>query len=96
MAVLEGRGYFVTNGPGGVLGSNELWSFDLFTGDHTLVGSLGPTITGDGLSGLAVPEPATLLLLGAAAPILLKRRRMSRCFLIGAVSRRPDVEKTKQ
>lgn len=68
MAVLEGTGHFSTSGPGGpdtetTPGSNELYSFDLFTGDHVLIGSFSPTITGDGIGGLAVPEPSTLVLL---------------------------------
>ncbi|NER00091.1 MAG: hypothetical protein F6K30_25905 [Cyanothece sp. SIO2G6] len=49
-----------------ISGSNELYSFDLFTGSNTLVGSFSPTITGGGISGIAqvkttVPEPASTL-----------------------------------
>ena len=57
MAVLDGTGYFATGGPV-VGGSNELYSFDLFTGQHTLVGGFGAPITGVGMSGLAAAEPS--------------------------------------
>jgi len=66
MTVLNGVGYYNTSGPGGssIPGSNNLYSFNLFTGASKLVGSLGPTITGTGISGLAaqVPEPSSLIL----------------------------------
>jgi hypothetical protein len=73
MTVLNGVGYFNTSGPSGASpGSNELYSFNLSTGAATLVGSLAPTIGGDGISGLAgtvttsgAPEPASLALLCA-------------------------------
>lgn len=75
MTVLNGRGYFATGGPGPPIpGSNELWSFDMFTGQQTLVGSFAPTITGVGISGLAaraVPEPGTLSLLGFGTACLV-------------------------
>lgn len=67
--------YFTTSGPGaGPAGSNELYTIDLFTGDHDLVGSLSPTITGVGISGLAVPEPATLMLLIMGGAAFWRRR----------------------
>jgi hypothetical protein len=51
--------FFSTSGPGGsISGSNSLYSFDPFTGSSTLVGSFAPTITGDGISGIALPAPA--------------------------------------
>jgi hypothetical protein len=54
MAVRGGRGYFSTSGPNLVpTGSHELWTFDLYTGAQALIGSLGPAITGDGISGLS-------------------------------------------
>jgi len=65
MTVLGGVGYFNTSGPGGSIpGSNELYSFNLFTGASTLVGSFAPTISGNGMSGLAarVPEPSSVIL----------------------------------
>lgn len=80
MTVLGQVGYFTTSGPGlPSPGSNSLYSFDLFTGEHTLIGSLGPSVTGTGISGLAVPEPATLafLILGSAF-VLVRRRSASR------------------
>ncbi|HNQ22235.1 MAG TPA: PEP-CTERM sorting domain-containing protein [Phycisphaerae bacterium] len=75
-------GYFVTGGPGAPnAGSNALYSFNVNTGEYLLIGSF-PTsngqhvIAGEGFSGLAfVPEPATLLLLVAATPLVLRRRR---------------------
>ncbi|MGB2984578.1 MAG: PEP-CTERM sorting domain-containing protein [Phycisphaerae bacterium] len=75
MAVLGDTAYFTTSGPGGPLaGSNELYSFDLLsTGNLTRVGSLSPTITGTGISGLAVPEPASLLLMILGGFVVLRR-----------------------
>jgi hypothetical protein len=72
MTVLGTTGYFSTSGPGGVApGSNSLFSFDLFSGTSTLVGTFAPTITDEGISGIAaepttasVPEPATFSVLG--------------------------------
>lgn len=67
--------YFTTGGPGaGPPGSNELYTIDLFTGDYDLIGSLSPTITGAGISGLAVPEPATLMLLIMGGAAFWRRR----------------------
>ncbi len=76
MALFEGSGYFVTGGPLAVNpGSNALYSFDAFTGDHFLVGSFEDLILGHGFSGLsAVPEPTTLTLLALAGAALLRRR----------------------
>lgn len=77
-AVGDDTAYFVTGGPGASLpGSNELWELDLLTGQHTPVGSLSPTITGSGLSGLAVPEPASLVLLIAGAFVVVRRRGLT-------------------
>ncbi len=72
MTTLGSTGYFNTSGPGGSApGSNQLFSFDLFTGAQSLIGSFSPTITGTGISGLAgsvstaaVPEPSSVILLG--------------------------------
>ncbi|MGB0714700.1 MAG: PEP-CTERM sorting domain-containing protein [Phycisphaerae bacterium] len=77
MAVLDGVGYFVTAGPDATVpGSNELYRFDLFTGQYESLGNFNGTISGTGLSGLAVvPEPTTALLLMAAVPAMLNRRR---------------------
>ncbi len=76
MAAAGDTGYFATSGPGTALpGSNELYSFDLFTGAHTLVGSFAPTISGTGISGLAIPEPATICLLGIGALSLIRGRK---------------------
>ena len=75
MTVAGDTVYFNTSGPGGASpGSNELYSVNLFSGEHTLVGSLSPTITGVGISGLAVPEPASLVLMLIGGVALLRRR----------------------
>ena len=47
MTTLGGQGYFATGGPE-TGGSNELWAFDLFTGEHSLVGGFSSTISGMG------------------------------------------------
>ena len=83
MTVLNGVGYFNTSGPiSSFPGSNELYSFDLFTGASTRIGSFAPTITGTGISGLAatIPEPSTLGLAfaGLAGGLLSLSRRTSR------------------
>ncbi|HEY4232373.1 MAG TPA: PEP-CTERM sorting domain-containing protein [Lacipirellulaceae bacterium] len=78
MASAGNSGYFATAGPSS--GSNQLYSFDLFTGASTLIGSFSPTITGSGISGLAlaVPEPSTIALCGlaglAVAGVVARRR----------------------
>lgn len=77
MALLDGRGYFVTAGPlAANPGSNALYSFDALTGEHVLIGSFEDVIVGSGFSGLSVvPEPATLTLLAIAGAALLCRKR---------------------
>lgn len=77
MAVWGETGYFATSGPDpDPNGSNELYAFDLFSGQHQLLGSFDGTITtGNGISGLAiVPEPASLLLVAAGGLVFLRRR----------------------
>lgn len=76
MTVFEGVGYFNTSGPkSSIPGSNELYSFDLDSGLVTLVGSYPDTFE-EGMSGLAaVPEPGTMLALGAGLAALAARRR---------------------
>lgn len=81
MAAVGNTGYFSTSGPGDVIpGSNNLYSFDLFTGAHTLVGSFAPAIENTGIGGLAIPEPSTLagMLLFSCAlaghPVVSRRR----------------------
>ena len=83
----DGKVFFSTSGPRGLNpGSNELWWYDPesyylgrvdgfpTSGGSTLNG--GPTISGVGISGLAVvPEPATLSLLLLGGLALLRRRR---------------------
>jgi hypothetical protein len=62
MTAIGSTGYFCTTGPNAPFdyaGSNELYSFDLFTGEQTLIGKL-PNNIPFGISGLAarpVPEP---------------------------------------
>lgn len=78
MTLLDGTGYFVTAGPNATnAGSNELWRFDPFTGEHFLVGDFDEVISGTGLSGLTiVPEPGSLaLLLVVSAAAICNRRR---------------------
>ncbi|MHC5110623.1 MAG: PEP-CTERM sorting domain-containing protein [Planctomycetota bacterium] len=77
MTVIDGVGYFATSGPGSVIpGSNELYSFDLFTGDYQLIGNFDGVIDGIGIGGLAVvPEPATMLLVLCGGVGMLRRRR---------------------
>jgi hypothetical protein len=52
MAQQNGTTFFSTGGPGAG-GSNELYTLDLFSGAASLVGSLSPTITVQGLAGIA-------------------------------------------
>ena len=52
MTIDNGVGYYVAAGPS-FGGSDDLYSFNLFTGASTLVGNLG--LMDDGLSGLAAP-----------------------------------------
>jgi hypothetical protein len=75
MTIVDGTAYFNTAGPAtSIPGSNELWSFDLFTGASARIGSFAPTITGTGISGLAaIPEPGCFAA-GAGAVLLLSRR----------------------
>jgi len=78
MTVLNGIGYYSTSGPGGTIpGSNMLYSFDLFSGASTPIGTFNGTITGTGISGLAapVPEPSTFALAALGAATLLAARR---------------------
>ena len=80
MAVVDGIGYFSTAGPTFPAGSNQLWRFDLFSGAHELVGSLEPTITGTGISGLtAVPEPGVASASLATFAYFALARRRTRC-----------------
>jgi len=76
MAAIGDSGYIAT---GNFNGSNSLFSFNLNSGAHTLIGSFSPTIAGVGISGLAlvVPEPASLTLAALAiVPLLMMRRRL--------------------
>ncbi len=79
MALGSDYGFFATGGPisdANAPGSNELYSFDPYTGVATKIGNFNSTIFSDGFAGLAVvPEPATLMLLGLGGLSLLRRRR---------------------
>jgi hypothetical protein len=76
----NGVGYYVTAGPAGS-GSDDLYSFNLFTGVSTLVGS--PGLSDTGLSGLAAPlstttpEPSTfaIFIVGFGSALMLKLRK---------------------
>jgi hypothetical protein len=80
MTVAGAMAWFSTAGPeSSTPGSNELYSFDLYTGEQTLVGGFSGSIGGAGISGLAVvPEPSTAMLVGLGFSILAVRRRRSR------------------
>ncbi|MFQ5592195.1 MAG: PEP-CTERM sorting domain-containing protein [Phycisphaerae bacterium] len=67
-------GYFST---AAATGTNALYSFDPYTGQHALIGEFDPNVIGGaGLGGLAfIPEPASSLLLAAGTLALLYRRR---------------------
>ncbi len=82
MALIGDEGYFVTAGPlAHSPGSNELWSFDPFTGEHTRIGDFDGVITGAGFSGLAiVPEPTTIGLLVVGFLSILRRRVKNRAI----------------
>ena len=77
MAAIGDSGYFSTSGPIVPGASNSLYSFNLNSGAHTLIGSFAPTISGFGIGGLAlVPEPASVTLAALAiVPLFLLRRR---------------------
>ena len=73
MAVQGGTAYFATYGPAsGTPGSNELWTVDLYTGAHALVGNFGPLPNGVGFGGIAEGEPSAFSLFcsgdGSGAP----------------------------
>jgi len=83
--IVGDSGFFDTSGPGGTIpGSNELYSFNPFSGDYQLIGSFSPTITDSGISGLAfrVPEPSPALFGALGALFLLLSRK--RCKTEGA------------
>ena len=78
MAAIGDSGYFAT---GNFNGSNSLYSFNLNSGAHALIGSFSPTIAGVGIGSLAlvVPEPASLsLAVLAIVPLFVRRRRYAR------------------
>lgn len=77
MALGEKMSFFVTGGPTAVNpGSNSLYSFDPFTGDHFLIANYEDQILGTGFSGLTIiPEPGTLALLVLGGIALARRRK---------------------
>jgi hypothetical protein len=79
MTILDGTGYFVTAGPNAAhAGSNALYSFDLFTGQQSFIGSFDGIVTGTGFAGVSIiPEPATLTLLVIGAFAGAFRRRIN-------------------
>ena len=85
MTVMPDTAYFASAGPtASPAGSNELYSVDLFTGEHELIGSFSPTITGVGIAGVAVPEPSTVGLLAAGCLALvfgIRRLRIRRVYV---------------
>lgn len=76
MCMYNGEAYFVTGGRDSAIpGNNSLYKVNLETGAPTLVGVLNG-ITGTGISGLTVvPEPTTIIALGASGLLLATRRR---------------------
>ena len=76
MVLLGDAAYFATGGPLAISeGSNSLYTFDPVDGDPSWVGSFDGTITGTGISGLAIiPEPATLGLVLIGCCAVLRRR----------------------
>lgn len=76
MALLGEAAFFATGGPLAVTpGSNGLYMFDPFNGDPFLIGGFDGTVTGIGISGLAIiPEPATLGLVFIGCLAVLRRR----------------------
>jgi len=86
MTVIADKGYFSTSGPGSVNpGSDSLYAFDAMTGSYSLIGSFLPTITGTGISGLAlVPEPSAAMMgLVALGLWLVIRHRAPRPSALG-------------
>lgn len=75
MTAIGDTGYFCAAGPGAnPAGTNDLWAVNLFTGVPERIGAFSTGLSTQGLSALAVPEPATLSLL-ALGGLLLRRRR---------------------
>lgn len=88
MTVDGGQAYFCTGLASGNdfnrgAGSNSLYTFDMFTGSYSLVGSFGTTGGGHSISGIAgtasavpgVPEPGTWMMMGIGALGLAALRR---------------------
>jgi hypothetical protein len=78
MAAIGDSGYFAT---GNFNGSNSLYSFNLNSRAHALIGSFSPTIAGVGIGSLAlvVPEPASVTLVALAiVPLFVRRHRYAR------------------
>ncbi len=64
MSIIADQGYFCTAGPGASNpGSDSLYAFGAMSGAYSLVGTFPSTITGPGISGLAlIPEPSSAVL----------------------------------
>lgn len=56
-------------------GSNQLYRIDLRTGQLDAIGTLTATAASKGIGAVAVPEPATLVFLGAVSFMFRPRRR---------------------
>lgn len=81
MASNGSSGYLATGGPlAPYPGSNQLYSFDLFTGASSLIGTFAPPPVESGIGGLAllIPAPGAAALGLLGLPMIPLRRREAR------------------